>query len=138
MKIKKNGKVINLTESDLKRIVKRTLTELKSLNESITVNDVKMSASNSTSGGPVKTLYNGTTNLYSVIVDTAVYDGKVGVKYIFKKNGIYYMQTNVKQQFKLETDKLNYITDKIKKGWKTIKVSQGWGLTGVDITFTKK
>ena len=41
MKIKKNGKVINLTESDLKRIVKRTLTELKSLNESITVNDIK-------------------------------------------------------------------------------------------------
>tara|TARA_R110000751_G_scaffold43607_1_gene100453 strand:+ start:159 stop:476 length:318 start_codon:yes stop_codon:yes gene_type:complete len=27
MKIKKNGKVINLTESDLKRIVKRTLNE---------------------------------------------------------------------------------------------------------------
>ena len=27
MKIKKNGKVINLTESDLKRIVKRVLTE---------------------------------------------------------------------------------------------------------------
>ena len=27
MKIKKNGKVVNLTESDLKRIVKRTLSE---------------------------------------------------------------------------------------------------------------
>ena len=27
MKIKKNGKVIRLTESDLKRIVKRTLSE---------------------------------------------------------------------------------------------------------------
>ena len=79
MKIKKNGKVINLTESDLKRIVKRTLTELKSLNESITVNDVKMSSSNSTYGGPVKTQYNDTTNLYSIVVDTAAYDGKVGI-----------------------------------------------------------
>ena len=27
MRIKKNGKVVNLTESDLQRIVKRTLTE---------------------------------------------------------------------------------------------------------------
>ena len=33
MKIKKNGKVINLTESDLKRIVKRTLTEGESYSE---------------------------------------------------------------------------------------------------------
>ena len=30
MRIKKNGKVVNLTESDLKRIVKRTLTEQES------------------------------------------------------------------------------------------------------------
>ena len=27
MKIKKNGKIVNLTESDLQRIVKRTLNE---------------------------------------------------------------------------------------------------------------
>ena len=33
MKIKKNGKVVNLTESDLKRIVKRTLTEGESYSE---------------------------------------------------------------------------------------------------------
>ena len=31
MKIKKNGKVINLTESDLKRIVKRVLVEQQEL-----------------------------------------------------------------------------------------------------------
>ena len=33
MKIRKNGKVVNLTESDLKRIVKRTLTEGESYSE---------------------------------------------------------------------------------------------------------
>ena len=33
MKIKKNGKVINLTESDLKRIVKRVLNEGKHLDD---------------------------------------------------------------------------------------------------------
>jgi hypothetical protein len=33
MKIKKNGKVVNLTESDLKRIVKRVLTEQTQLRD---------------------------------------------------------------------------------------------------------
>ena len=138
MRIKKNGKVINLTESDLKRIVKRTLTELKSLNESITVNDVKMSSSNSTYGGPVKTQYNDTTNLYSIVVDTAAYDGKVGVKYIYEKNGKYYMRTNAKQVFELGIDKLKYITTQIKKDVKTIKVTQGTWPLDAKITFTKK
>ena len=40
MKIKKNGKVLNLTESDLKRIVKRTLTEQES-NHTETVEKVQ-------------------------------------------------------------------------------------------------
>ena len=138
MKIKKNGKVINLTESDLKRIVKRTLTELKSLNESITVNDVKMSSANPTSGGPLKTLHNNTTNLYSVVVDTIGYDGKVGIKNIYKKGSKYYMKTNAKQEFELEINKLKYITTQIKKGAKTIKVTQGTWPLDAKITFTKK
>ena len=110
----------------------------ENLNESITLNGVTISPANSKSGGPVKTQYNNITNLYSVVVDTATYDGKVGVKYIYKKGSKYYMETNVKQTFPLKIDKLKYITTQIKKGAKTIKVSQGSWPLDADITFTKK
>ena len=129
-------KIIRLTESELTSLIERIVTE--NLNESITVNDVKMSAANTTSGGPLKTLHNNTTNLYSVVVDTAAYDGKVGIKYIYKKGSKYYMKTNAKQEFELEINKLKYITTQIKKGAKTIKVSQGSWPLDADITFIKK
>jgi hypothetical protein len=47
MRIKKNGKTINLTESDLKRIVKKTLNEEMTVWENATIKFACQKASNS-------------------------------------------------------------------------------------------
>ena len=125
-------KIIKLTESELTSLVERIVTE--NLNESINVNGVKMSAANSKSGGPIKVQFTNITNIYSVMVDTWTYDGAVGVKFIYKEGGKYYMRDNTDKKFELDMDNLKYITNEVKKGTKIIKINK----LGAEITFTKK
>lgn len=128
-------KIIKLTESELKSLIERIVRE--NLNESITVNGVTLSAANRKSGGPILAKYKNITDKYSVTVDTVSYDGPVGVKYIYKKNGKYYMTDNTNKTFKLPYKKLTDIINSIKKNKKVIKINVG-GYFGADITLTKK
>jgi len=125
-------KIIKLTESELKSLIERIVTE--NLNESITLHGVTLSAANSKHGGPILTKYKNITNKYSVTVDTAFYDGPVGVKYIYKKNGKYYMTDNTNKTNELPYKKLTYIINSIKNNENKIEVK---GILA-DITLTKK
>ena len=125
-------KIIKLTESELISLVERIVTNL---NESINVNGVKISAANSKSGGPIKVQFSNITKIYSVMVDTLLgYDGPVGVKFIYKEGGKYYMVDNTNKKFELDMVNLKYITNEVKKGSKIIKINK----LGAEITFTKK
>ena len=125
-------KIIKLTESELKSLIERIVRE--NLNEGITLNGVTLSAANSTQGGPILAKYKDITNKYSVTVDTPFYDGPVGVKYIFKKNGKYYMTDNTNKNTELPYKKLTYITNSIKNNKNKIEVKGSLA----DIILTKK
>lgn len=68
------------------------------------------------------------------MVDTLLYDGAVGVKFIYKEGGKYYMTDNTNKKFELDMVNLKYITNEVKKGSKIIKINK----LGAEITFTKK
>ena len=74
----------------MKELISKILKEyVGTINESITLHGVTLSAANSKHGGPILTKYKDITNKYSVTVDTPFYDGPVGVKYIYKKDIIF-------------------------------------------------
>jgi hypothetical protein len=127
-------KIIKLTESELKSLIKRIVTE--NLNETITLHGVTLSPANSKHGGPILTKYKNITNKYSVTVDTALYDGPVGVKYIYKnkKDGKYYITDNTGKTFELPYKKLTYIINSIKNNKNKIETKSPL----VDLTLTKK
>ncbi len=106
------------------------------IGESITLHGVTISPSNSKHGGPIITKYKNITNTYSVTVGTALYDGPVGVKYIYKskKDGKYYMTDNTGKRFPLPYKKLTNIVNSIKNNKNKIEVKG----TLADITLTKK
>ena len=134
------SRILNLHESHKPHhgtsILKEEKSEAGIIGESITLHGVTLSPSNSKSGGPILTKYKNVTNTYSVTVDTAFYDGKVGVKYIFKskKDGKYYMTDNTGKNFPLPYKKLTYITNSIKNNKNKIEVKGSLA----DIILTKK
>jgi hypothetical protein len=119
----------------MKELISKILKEyVGTINESITLHGVTLSSANSTHGGPILTKYKDITNKYSVTVDTPLYDGPVGVKYIYKKDGKYYMTDNTGKTNELPYKKLTYITNSIKNNKNKIEVK---GILA-DITLTKK
>ena len=120
----------------VRKILKEYVKDVGVINESITLDGVTISPANPKSGGPILTKYKNITNKYSVKVDTAFYDGPVGVKYIFKskKDGKYYMIDNTGKDFPLPYKKLTYIINSIKNNKNKIEVKS----TLVDLTLTKK
>jgi hypothetical protein len=121
----------------MKELISKILKEyVGTINESITLHDVTLSAANPKHGGPILTKYKNITNKYSVMVDTAFYDGPVGVKYIYKskKDGKYYIKDNTGKTFELPYKKLTYIINSIKNNKNKIEAKS----TLVDLTLTKK
>ena len=119
----------------MKELISKILKEyVDTINESITLNGVTLSSANPKSGGPILTKYKDITNKYSVTVDTPFYDGPVGVKYIYKKNGKYYMTDNTNKTEELPYKKLTYIINSIKNNKNKIVVKGALA----DITLTKK
>ena len=106
-------KVIKLTESDLLRIVKRVISENReTLTEQVVVDNVKISPTNSTYGGPVSLEYKGVKTNYSVTAKVSkfgvtLYNGKVGIVSIWKKGNEVCVTDNTDKLFKIEQEQLN-------------------------------
>ena len=83
MKIKKNGKVVNLTESDLQRIVKRTLTEQdkkvrkgSTANNPLTMQFFMGDLGDEYTGKVIGGTVNGKTGTMVIEIDMITYPGK--------------------------------------------------------------
>jgi hypothetical protein len=113
------------------------MVKLKSLlQESITINSVKLSPKNPSTGGPIVATYNGVEYTYRVTVDTIFYKGKVGVVAIWKSSdsaGTYYLKDNTNKKFPLKRTNLQDIVDQVRQKNNKIMVS----VSGADITLTK-
>jgi hypothetical protein len=112
--MKKMKKIIRLTESDLNRIVKRVIEESKKpLMEQVVVNNVKISPTNTSSGGPLSLEYNGVKTKYKVAVNVtklgfSVYKGGIGVVAIWKDSkGMIWAKDNTDKLFKLDQNQIN-------------------------------
>ena len=95
------------------------------LNESLVINDVKISPENPTSGGKLSLEYNGNKTTYSVKVKVkklgiTLYDGPIGVKNIWKKGNEVWVIDNTKKMFKLDNNQINKIITSAKKNDNTI------------------
>jgi hypothetical protein len=106
-------KIIRLTESDLNRIVRRVIEESKKpLMEQVVVNNVKISPTNTSSGGPLSLEYNGVKTNYKVNVNVvklgfSVYSGPVGVVAIWKKGSDVWAKDNTGKLFKLDQNQID-------------------------------
>jgi hypothetical protein len=113
------------------------MVKLKSLlQESITINSVKLSPKNTKFGGPIIATYNGVEYTYRVTVDTLLYNGKVGVVAIWEapdSPGTYWLKDNTNKMFKLKRTNLQDIINQVRQKHNKIMVS----VTGADITLTK-
>ena len=95
------------------------------LNESLVINDVKISPENPTSGGKLSLEYNGNKTTYSVKVKVkklglTLYDGPIAVKNIWKKGNEVWVIDNTKKMFKLDNNQINKIISSAKKNDNTI------------------
>ena len=95
------------------------------LNESLVINDVKISPENPTSGGKLSLEYNGKKTTYSVKVKVkklglTLYDGPIAVKNIWKKGNEVWVIDNTKKMFKLDNNQINKIISSAKKNDNTI------------------
>jgi hypothetical protein len=106
-------KIVRLTESDLNRIVRRVIEESKKpLMEQVVINNVKISPTNSSSGGPLSLEYNGVKTNYKVKVNVvklgfSVYSGPIGVVSIWKKDSDVWAKDNTGKLFKLDQSQIN-------------------------------
>ena len=106
-------KIIKLTESELTKIIKRVIDESKKpLMEDVVINDVKISPTNSSSGGPLSLEYKGVTSKYRINVNVkklgfSVYNGPIGIVSIWKKGSEVWAKDNTDKLFKLDQNQIN-------------------------------
>ena len=106
------------------------------LNESLVINDVKISPENPTSGGKLSLEYNGNKTTYSVKVKVkklgiTLYDGPIAVKNIWKKGNEVWVIDNTKKMFKLDNNQINKIITSAKKNDNTIYFAGTGEVNGV-------
>ena len=106
------------------------------LNESLVINDVKISPENPTSGGKLSLEYNGNKTTYSVKVKVkklglTLYDGPIAVKNIWKKGNEVWVIDNTKKMFKLDNNQINKIISSAKKNDNTIYFAGTGEVNGV-------
>ena len=106
------------------------------LNESLVINDVKISPENPTSGGKLSLEYNGKKTTYSVKVKVkklgiSLYDGPIAVKNIWKKGNEVWVIDNTKKMFKLDNNQINKIISSAKKNDNTIYFAGTGEVNGV-------
>lgn len=135
-------KVIRLTESDLMRIVKRVIKEQSNLlTESLPIlgtnvsvvpinwNDPKVGKYS----GQIKVEYNGRVKYYKLKVDTALYDGPVLIKNLWKSGDDYGVKDSKGKTFPISANEMNQIIGKIKQDLSTFTIKGNV----VDLTVTK-
>lgn len=106
------------------------------LNESLVINDVKISPENPVSGGKLSLEYNGNKTTYSVKVKVkklgiTLYDGPIAVKNIWKKGNEVWVIDNTKKMFKLDNNQINKIISSAKKNDNTIYFAGTGEVNGV-------
>lgn len=106
------------------------------LNESLVINDVKISPENPVSGGKLSLEYNGNKTTYSVKVKVkklgiTLYDGPIGVKNIWKKGNEVWVIDNTKKMFKLDNTQINKLISSAKKNDNTIYFAGTGEVNGV-------
>lgn len=106
------------------------------LNESLVINDVKISPENPVSGGKLSLEYNGTKTTYSVKVKVkklgiTLYDGPIAVKNIWKKGNEVWVIDNTKKMFKLDNNQINKLINSSKKNDNTIYFTGTGEVNGV-------
>ena len=122
-------KIIKLTESELTKIIKRVINESKKpLMEQIVVDNVKISPTNSIHGGPVSLEYNGVKTKYSVDVKVSklgftLYNGKIGVVAIWKKDSDIWAKDNTGKLFKLDQKQINKMVKAAKSNDHTFTIA---------------
>jgi len=111
------------------------------LNESLVINDVKISPENPVSGGKLSLEYNGNKTTYSVKVKVkklgiSLYDGPIAVKNIWKKGNEVWVIDNTKKMFKLDNNQINKIISSAKKNDNTIYFAGTGEVNGVSGDYT--
>lgn len=106
------------------------------LNESLVINNVKISPENPVSGGKLSLEYNGNKTTYSVKVKVkklgiTLYDGPIAVKNIWKKGNEVWVIDNTKKMFKLDNNQINKIISSAKKNDNTIYFAGTGEVNGV-------
>ena len=129
MKIRKNGKVINLTESDLKRIVKKVLVET----EEITTDCPKRYEGGNISD-QIETIEKGTKEeikglSWSDIKSTNGYFRCKGVKNAITKISNRFKDCDLQEILDEIADKMDKTNDKVEGGRYNYMFAQKYGIT---------
>ena len=95
------------------------------LNESLVINDVKISPENPTSGGGISLEYNGKKTTYSIKVNVkkfgvSLFNNTIAIKNIWKKGNDVWVIDNTKKMFKLDNNQINKLINSVKKNENTI------------------
>lgn len=106
------------------------------INESLVINDVRISPEDPISGGKLSLEYNGNKTTYSVKVKVkkigiTLYDRPIAVKNIWKKGNEVWVIDNTKKMFKLDNNQINKIIGLAKKNDKTIYFAGTGEVNGV-------
>jgi len=104
------------------------------LTESVTIQGVRLQAKAPKTGGGILATYGDMQQTYRVSVDTAFYDGPVGVTAIWEKSpGNYAIADNTGKTFSFDRTDIGNIIAKIKQKSSSILISK----MAADITLTK-
>jgi hypothetical protein len=106
------------------------------INESITIDNVKMYPDNPKYGGKLSLEYNGKKTKYSVNVHVeklgiTLYKGPIGVVNIWKKGNEVWVIDNTKKMFKLDDKEMNKIVKSAKTSEHTIYFAGTGEVNGV-------
>ncbi len=130
-------KIIKLTESDIIRIVKRVINETKKpLQEQVVIDNVKISPTNTTNGGPVSLEYNGVKINYKISVEVTklgftVYKGPIGVVAIWKKGSEVWAKDNTGKLFNLDQNQINKMVKAAKTNDKIFTIAGVGEIKGI-------
>ena len=115
----------------------------KTLTEQVVVDNVKISPTNSTYGGPVSLEYKGVKTNYSVTAKVTkfgvtLYNGKIGVVSIWKKGSDIWAKDNTDKMFKLDQSQIDKMVRAAKSNDKSFTIAGVGEIKGVEGNFEAK